>query len=194
MAVLIEPLDAGQVAAERDAIVGVYRAAFAPPPYGEGEDQVAWFARDQLPQHAWREGFRCCVAREAAGGPILGFAYGYAGKPGQWWRDVMAQALDAETAAWWLPGYFELVELAVMPAAQGRGIGGRLHDALLVGLPHRTALLSTHQSETPALRLYRKRGWVPLLEGFVFPGGDMPFVIMGLDLGRRGPRRRWPSK
>ncbi len=98
---------------------------------------------------------------------------------------MVAQVLDAETAAWWLPGYFEIVEPAVTPAAQGRGIDGRLHDALLVGLPHRTALLSTHQSETPALRLYRKRGWMPLLEGIVFPGGDMPFVIMGLDPGRR---------
>jgi GNAT superfamily N-acetyltransferase len=69
--------------------------------------------------------------------------------------------------------------------AQGRGIGGRLHNALLGWLPHRTALLSTHQSETQALCLYRKRGWVPLLEGFVFPGGDAPFLIMGLDIGRR---------
>jgi ribosomal protein S18 acetylase RimI-like enzyme len=169
----------------REQLVEVYRAAFAAPPYREGEAEVRRFAEETLPRHAQRPGFRCCVARDRDKDLVVGFAYGYTGQAGQWWHDVVARALDRATADRWLPGSFEFVELAVTPAAQGRGIGGRLHDALMEGLPHRTALLSTRRAETPALRLYRRRGWVPVLENFVFPGGAEPYVILGLDLSGR---------
>ncbi len=168
-----------------EQMVEVYRAAFASPPYCEGEAEVRRFVEETLPRHVQRAGFRCCVARDQANGLVVGFAYGYTGQAGQWWHDIVARALDQVTTDRWLPGSFEFVELAVTPAAQGRGIGGRLHDALLEGLPHRTALLSTRRAGTPALRLYRRRGWVPVLENFVFPGGAEPYVILGLDLGGR---------
>ena len=51
------------------------------------------------------------------------------------------------------------------PAAQGRGTGTALHDALLAGLPHRRALLSTYRDDRPAPRLYRRRGWRLLYAG-----------------------------
>jgi GNAT superfamily N-acetyltransferase len=139
----------------------VYRAAFALPPHDETEDDVLRF-RDQIFRHALRTGFRCVVARDNHTASIVGFAYGYESAPGQWWHDIVAAALGPQTAEEWLTDCFEFVEVAVTPSAQGRGIGGQLHDQLLTGLQHRTAILSTLQEETSALRLYCKRGWVAL--------------------------------
>jgi hypothetical protein len=48
-----------------------------------------------------------------------------------------------------------------------------------------TAVLSTYPGDTNAMHLYRKRGWVPLLQDFYFPGRTRPMVIMGLDLEAR---------
>ena len=52
----------------------------------------------------------------------------------------------------------------------------------MIGVPSRTAMLSTIQAETTALQLYRKRGWLVLLDHFMFPNTPAPFQIMGLDL------------
>jgi ribosomal protein S18 acetylase RimI-like enzyme len=164
-------------------VADVYGAAFAAPPYSRTDADVANFAAT-FRRHGQRREFRMLGAR-APGGPLLGFSYGYTAEPNQWWYDVVARALSREARAYWLRDAFELVELAVDPAAQGQGLGGRLHDDLLRGLPHHTAVLSTAQAETAGQRLYRKRGWEVLLPHFVFPGGSMPFLIMGLDLSRR---------
>jgi ribosomal protein S18 acetylase RimI-like enzyme len=176
-----------ELKAVQNQIVDVYREAFSMPPYDRRELDVHVFEHS-LAHHALHKAFRCCVAREHPGGPILGFVYGYTSEPGQWWHDSVAKALAPVRVECWLRGSFEFVELAVAPAAQGRGIGGRLHDAILEGLPHHTAVLSTYQAETVALQLYRKRGWLPLLEHFYFPGNPPPYLIMGLDLEQRTGR------
>src|SRR3954452_1483189 len=125
--VTIGEIDVGPL---RDAILQVYEAAFGAPPYFEGPDGVARFA-ETLPRHAARFGFRCCIAREEAGGSLWGFGYGYTSAPGQWWYDAVAPAFPPDMRERWLGSTFEVVELAVLPAVQGRGIGGRLLDALL---------------------------------------------------------------
>ena len=173
----------GFVAARRE-IAEVYRRAFAEHQYPDPEREVVRF-RNVLSRHADRSGFRCKVARGDHG--VLGVAYGYTGRRGQWWHDVVAAALPSEEAEQWLGDCFELVELHLLPEVQGRGVGGRLHDELLNGLPHSTAALSTLDAETRALHLYRKRGWVPLLRNFAFPGGAKPFMIMGLNLTTARP-------
>ena len=162
-------------------IQAVYRAAFALPPYQKGPAEVARFVQ-VFDRHVERVGFRCFVARESNSARILGFVYGYTSAPGQWWHDAVAAALRPAMVERWLTDCFELVELAVLPEMQGQGIGRRLHDALLTGLPHRTAVLSTLDMETAGLRLYRQRGWAPLLRDFIFPGGKLPYLIMGRDL------------
>lgn len=164
-----------------EQILHVYGAAFALPPYNRDASQTQAFA-GTLMRHLANDDFRCCVAREDGNGRILGFTYGYTGRPGQWWYDVVAAAMEPRVVEQWLDGGFEFVELAVLPEAQGRGLGGRLHDALLDGQPHRAATLSTIQYETAALGLYRKRGWVKLLQGVVFPNVPEPYLVMGLDL------------
>ncbi len=183
--VVIRRVAPDEVRRRAEQIVEVYAAAFGPPPYSRGPGHAASF-RESLARHAGRAGFRCVVALDAHD-EVLGFTYGYTGAPGQWWTDCVRAGMPPALAARWMDGHFELVELAVRPEAQGRGIGARLHDTLLEGLPHRTALLSTIDAETRALHLYRRRGWVVLLEHFFFPNVPEPYLIMGLDLvTRRG--------
>ncbi len=64
----------------------------------------------------------------------------------------------------WVGGHFEFVELAVLPEARGHGLGGRLHDVLLEGVPKERAMLSTDNGDSPAVRLYSARGWRKLGE------------------------------
>ncbi len=165
----------------KDQIVAVYAAAFAGPPYHRTAEVAIDFA-DTLPRHAQREFFRLTACRDEEAGRIVGFGYGYTAHPGQWWYDVVAPVMMDEQRAQWLASAFELTELAVMPEYQGWGIGGRLHDQLLADLPHRTAVLSTIRLDTPAFRLYRKRGWVIVLDRIMFPNVVRPYRIMGLDL------------
>jgi ribosomal protein S18 acetylase RimI-like enzyme len=163
----------------------IYGAAFSAPPYRILSSQVDAF-RAALRRHRYRSGFRLALARRDE--VVLGFAYGYDGAAGQWWRDQIYAAVGQRVRQYWLTDYFELAEFAVTPAVQGNGIGGRLHDLLLKDLPNPTAALSTRQVETNALRLYRRRGWVDLLQNYVFTGGIDPYLIMGLDL-QSAPQR-----
>ncbi len=170
-----------ELASVQDQIIQIYREAFALPPYCMKEIDIAQFAA-YLPHHTHQTGFRCFLAKEDMDGPILGFTYGYRGEAGQWWHDIVAKELGPAAVQEWLTGEFELAELAVRPKMQGKGLGGRLHDTLLQGLPYHAAALSTYQVETAGYRLYQNRGWVTLKQNFLFPGYANPYRIMGLKL------------
>jgi ribosomal protein S18 acetylase RimI-like enzyme len=136
-----------------------------------------------LPRHAGRKGFRFLAARDEDG-RLAGFAYGYEGGPGEWWHDEVAAALSPERREEWLgPGHFEFVELQVAPELEGRGIGGRLHDALLADARGPTAVLSTQRTNERALSFYRRRGWRVLVDDMRFGDGYPPFVVLGKRLG-----------
>ena len=128
-----------------------------------------------LPLHAGRDGFRAVIERGAAGA-LAGFAYGYRGGPGQWWHDLVA----AEAERWLPPGHFEFVELHVHSDLWGRGIGGRLHDALLASEPG-PSVLSTQQDNERALGLYERRGWRVIVPEIDFGVGYPPFCVLGKD-------------
>jgi ribosomal protein S18 acetylase RimI-like enzyme len=135
-----------------------------------------------VPRHLEREGFRF-VAEWDGDGSLAGIAYGYCGAPGQWWHDLVADAMDEAARSRWLrPGHFEFVELAVRPDLRRRGIGGRLHDALLAGLDAPTAVLSTELSNAAAIALYGARGWEVVVPEIDFGAGYPPFLVMGRSL------------
>lgn len=165
---------ADEVVANADRLAAVYGAAFAA--YGETDEDTAAFRHRSLPIHAGRDDFRCVVALDDD--ELTGFGYGYQGAPGQYWTDRVADLAPPAVVRGWLGGHFELVELAVLPASQGCGLGGALHDALLADLPHPAALLSTWQYDTPARRLYLRRGWQPLAElpDATLMGTRLPFT------------------
>jgi GNAT superfamily N-acetyltransferase len=134
-----------------------------------------------LQDHSQRPGF-CGFWASDASGQMIGFVYGYSGAPGQFWYDTVTQTLPPALTARWLRDYFELVEMAVCPSQQGRGVGSALHDAILACTRHATAALTTAQAETPALRLYRKRGWRTIYDNLFFPGDSTPLRVMAIDL------------
>ena len=136
-----------------------------------------------VPRHLERRGIRF-VAEHNEEGKLAGIAYGYVGEPGQWWHDTVAKAMDEPARARWLaPGHFEFVELAVRPDLRRRGIGGRLHDALLAGLSAPTAVLSTEVENYLARALYLRRGWEIVVPEIDFGPDYPPFLVMGKELG-----------
>lgn len=175
--------DSEQVLARLGEIARVYRQAFQGPPYNKAEDEVGEFEAS-LPHHVYRAGFTFLAA--LASDTLVGFAYGNTPQPGQVWHDYVRDALPGPVYQAWLPGSLQLAELAVVPDFQGQGIGGRLHDDLLAGVPHERAVLTTMTADTPAAHLYRRRGWVVLLAGHYFPGVSRPYSVLGLDLRARG--------
>lgn len=117
-------------------------------------------------------------------GNVAGFAYGFHGVSGQWWHDVVHQALiDAggkRHADGWLGDTFEVAELHVHPHYQGQGLGRRLLSALCADRTERTVVLSTLDRQgSPARRLYCSVGMTDLLRDFEFPGGGQTYAIMG---------------
>jgi GNAT superfamily N-acetyltransferase len=184
-AVAIRPLDGSDLIARRAEIVRVYDEVFGEPPYNESPLAIREFG-ERLLVHAAAEGLRAVAA--FAGDDVVGFAYGVASRPGQWWHDVVRRALEPNLAHQWLGDAFEMVELALCSRFRGKGIGGALHDALIVKLPQRTAIASTFLDDGLAMGLYRRRGWAVLLEGVEFQGVGLPYAIMGLDLRASLPR------
>ena len=114
-----------------DEIVDVYRAAFTAPGYDETPDDVERF-RESLPQHADREGFRLELARRA--GRLVGFAYGYTGRRGQWWSDRVLARVPATITDLWVDGHFEcsgwqeLARIDEDSALLGLDLSGRSAD------------------------------------------------------------------
>jgi len=197
-AVSVSELSPGEFAARLDHMIAVYAAAMRPPA------EMLPGRRSIMAGHAAHPGFRAFLATEDGSGKPAGFSYGFHGAPGQWWHDTVARALAAAqgtaTATAWLGDSFEVAELHVVPAHQGRGVGAGLLFRLTSDRPERTALLSTRDADSPARRLYRGAGFTDLLTGFAFfPGSEPPYAVMGAELPLRArsgrPRsarpRRW---
>ena len=148
---------------------------------GAGAATDEW-AREWLPRHADRDSFRFFAMLDERG-TVAGFAYGYTGGAGQWWTDRVSAAMDGEARLEWLdPPHFEVVELHVRPEDQRRGLGTRLLDALLDGLPHEQALLSTQVDNRNARSFYEARGWRVVVPVLSFGRGYVPFCVYGKKL------------
>ncbi|MFC7330336.1 GNAT family N-acetyltransferase [Marinactinospora rubrisoli] len=162
------------------ALLEVYRAAMDPP-----RDQLTG-RRAIMERHAGHPRFRSFTAVRTSDGNAVGFGYGFHGRHGQWWHDVISDELrrrDPEAERRWFGDAFEIAELHVLPEWQGRGIGRRILEALTADRPEPTAVLSTHSGPTRAQALYRSCGFTEVLTDFRFPGSpDQPFTIMAAPL------------
>ncbi|HEX4654401.1 MAG TPA: GNAT family N-acetyltransferase [Mycobacteriales bacterium] len=167
----ISLVDARAFADLVDTAADVYGAAMNRAPDLVGQ------RRDIMADHVERQGFVAAVAMD--GDRLIGFGYGYQGRPGEWWHDVVSAALGRERSREWLSDAFDLAELHVHPAHQGNGVGRELLDLVLGAAAGRTVVLSTHDSETVARALYRSVGFVDLLRDFTFPGSHEVYAVLG---------------
>ena len=142
--------------------------------FGDFADVETWRS-DLFDRHAGRDGHRLAVA-SADEEQVVGFAWGYVGLRGQYWSDMVDQALPQDVASVWVGGHFEIVELAVLPTQRRQGLGQALHDQLLDGVRRRCLLSTNDDANDPAVRLYLRAGWQRL--GRLRPGVQ----VMGLDL------------
>src|SRR5260370_11055532 len=154
MTFTVRPLTAEELSGPLlDQALAVFAGALGfPKPHA----RVTSFA-GTLSRHALYGGFRAFGAFNA-GGKLVGFSYGYTSVPGRWWRETIARPLTLEQRDYWLTDAFELAELHVHPSAQGVKLGSQLHDVVIHGLPHQTALLSVMHRSDPARHLYARRG------------------------------------
>jgi len=161
-----------------EGAIAVYGEAFSRPPYSDA-DRGREIRQRIRETHANRPGFQLLVACTAPD-RVVGMAYGYHGSTGQWWHDTVQHALAPSVAAEWLGDSYELVEIAVHPAAQGNGIGAELIDVLLEPRREATCVLST-RTDSEAHRLYRRLGFEEIIE-MPFTNGGYPFYVMGKKL------------
>jgi GNAT superfamily N-acetyltransferase len=163
--------------ANLDALMAVYAAAMRPDPADlPGRRHI-------MQRHAGYPGFRVLAVPAGPGGPLVAFAYGFHGQPGQWWHDVVMSGITSTSgyphAAAWLTDVMEIAEVHVHPDYQHQGTGRGMLLALTASRPERTAVLSTRDADTTARRLYRGVGFGDLLTGYSFPGSGPPYAVMG---------------
>jgi len=168
VAVEIRSYAADEAIGLADAVWPCYQAVF-----GDFEDYPEW-NREMFARHAARDGYRLVLAQ--ADGLVAGFSWGYVGQRGQFWADLVWDALPGDVAGEWVGGHFEFVELAVLPRYRRCGLGRQLHDALLAGVTRRCLLSTTADRTDAAVRLYLSNGWTQL--GLLRPGVQ----VLGLDL------------
>lgn len=169
------PLTPAEFGRRTDEAMAIYEQAMNyPAPMGR---QRAAVAR----RHVRNDGF---AARGAFGpdGQLVGFGYGYTGRPGQWWHDLVRLAIGPELTRAWMSEAFELSELHVLPDWQAHGIGRRLLRELAASIDNPAMLLSTPDADTRASRMYRAMGFEYLRRGYLFPGDSRPFCVMGARL------------
>ncbi|MEU4776474.1 GNAT family N-acetyltransferase [Micromonospora sp. NPDC023633] len=142
-------------------------------------------SRRQLIEHLTMPGFRA-VAIVGPLADIVGFGYGYLCRPGQWWRDWVADAMPVVAdRRRWLDDACTVSELHVRPACQGIGLGEAMLRGMLSSASSRTVVLSTAETtdaRSRAWRLYRRMGFRALRRGLRYPGDPRGFAVFGRDL------------
>lgn len=136
------------------------------------EDDLQEIDDDFTEAAAYRD-FIGLVAYRA--GEAVGVGFGGRMEPGMWWYDRVAEIVGADHPA--LQDTWRLIDLAVIPSAQGSGVGGALHDALLAAQPCPVALINTRIDNTRARTIYANRGWTQLARPMLLPGRTFQNVV-----------------
>jgi ribosomal protein S18 acetylase RimI-like enzyme len=165
-----------EMLARLDDVLEVYVTAM-----GYSRD-IVMIRRGFVAGHTRRTAFRAVASLEEGTDRVIGFGYGYTSGPGQWWHEQVRSGLNSDGYARWLDDAFELVELHVLPEAQGAGLGETQLRSLLDGAPGSTVVLSTPEGESRAWKLYRRMGFDDVLRNHLFPGDERPFAVLGRGL------------
>lgn len=173
--ITIRSLDVHEFDRRAGDLIGIYLSAMRYPAANLLGRTTLW------QEHSRRPGFGCAAAFAPDGAP-LAFAYGYAGRPGQWWNSEVSRGLTDDQASFWMTSYLELTELHVRPDLQGRGLGEAVVRTFLSGRAEAAVLLSTPEGENRAWRLYRRLGFADVLRHHRFTGDPRPFGILGRPL------------
>ncbi len=174
----LELLSGSQTRPYFDRLTDIYQATFSQPPYSESLPDFLNFI-GRLSYHSGQAGFRCVILRPDPQAEVIGFVYGFPGTKGDWFYNLVYPRLTPQQRNLYLSDFFEFAEIAVLPAFQRQGQGGRLHDALLAGVSQSSACLATPEVDTNAHHLYRRREWTTLTRGIELPGSDLKYEIMG---------------
>jgi len=175
----VRHLDPADFRARLRELIGIYLTAMHYPAELAGARSVLW------EEHSRRDGFDCVVG-VGRDDRVHGLAYGYRGAPGQWWYSEVRGGLPSAALAQ-LVDFFELTELHVHPAWQGRRLGETLLRRLAQGRPERSILLSTPEGDNRAWRLYRRLGFGDVLRHYRFTGDPRPFGVLGRELPLEPP-------
>src|SRR5262245_20810841 len=95
----IELWDGDQAEPYADEVFDVYDEVF-----GDHPDRDEW-RTEMYDRHRAREGFRLAALRDDD--RLVGFAWGYIGRPGQFWTDWVLETLPDEVTREWVGGHFE---------------------------------------------------------------------------------------
>jgi ribosomal protein S18 acetylase RimI-like enzyme len=144
------------------------------------------------PRDEFLEGWKRQTARKdfrlltigRSGSRLSGFLFGYRGAPGTWWFDRVNSAVTPEIRHRWFEDAFEIVSMAVDSPSRGLGYGAALLRKCIALAPTRTAVLSTHRDQNPAVRLYLREGFEVVHPGLLLGPEGPPFIVMARDTTR----------
>lgn len=137
--------------------------------------------KERIEKHRSYKEFRGYIAL-SDNDNIMGFSYGYASLPGQFYHELLAKEFNSGTYQKWLANCFELVELVVHPAYQNQGIAKLLIKKLLEDVENETAVLTTQADNIPARSLYESLHWEVIKSAFYPSDPKQRYVIMGKKL------------
>jgi GNAT superfamily N-acetyltransferase len=154
--VSVEPVSGETANAYFEPICQLYLSVFSSPPLSRPIEKLRT-QRCTLARLIDKPTFGLAVATEA--GRLVGFAYGHGlGSDTHWWDDFL-MPLAVETMREWDGRTFVVIDMAVAPTHQFRGIGKRLLSTLLASRPEERASLAVVVGNEGAERFYRHLGW-----------------------------------
>lgn len=154
--------------------------------FGLTDDEIT-VRRQIVLRHLGQPGVRALGAT-TPDGRLVGFGYGMPNDRAQWWSTVVEPYLRRTGTHHWLDDSFVVVELHVLPAHQGAGVGRRLITALTDPVAQPRSILSALDLDSPARRFYRGLGYADLAHPVHFPSAPIPYTVMGAPLPLRGNR------